>query len=71
MQKMAAASLNFKLAESSNLFRRGTLSFTKKNQTLQTPACLTYTLRGSVPHLVADNLKLLPIDLVQVSLEQL
>lgn len=52
------------------MFRRGTLSFTKKNQTLQTPACLTYTLRGSVPHLVADNLKLLPIDLVQVSLEQ-
>lgn len=71
MQKMAA--INFQLAENSasNLLRRGTLSFTKKNQVIQTPACMTYTLRGSVPHLIADNLNLLPIELVQVTLEQL
>jgi queuine tRNA-ribosyltransferase subunit QTRTD1 len=70
---MAANAINFQLAENSasNIFRRGTLCFTKKNQTIQTPACMTYTLRGSVPHLIADNLKLLPIELVQVSLEQL
>lgn len=71
MQKMASA-INFKLQSAeSSLFRLGTLQFTKKNKTVQTPACLTYTLRGSVPHLIADNLKLLPIDLVHVSLEQL
>ncbi|KAI8078442.1 tRNA-guanine(15) transglycosylase-like protein [Thamnidium elegans] len=65
--------LNFKLQlaenSASNIFRRGTLSFTKKNHVIQTPACMTYTLRGAVPHLLADNLKLLPIELVQVSLE--
>jgi hypothetical protein len=70
-----ASALNFKLQvaenSASNLIRRGTLSFTKKNQVIQTPACLTYSLRGAVPHLVADNLKLLPIELVQISLEQL
>lgn len=72
MQKMA---LNFKLQlaenSASNIIRRGTLSFTKKNQVIQTPACMTYTLRGAVPHLLADNLKLLPVELVQVSLEHL
>ncbi|KAI7906995.1 uncharacterized protein BX663DRAFT_494456 [Cokeromyces recurvatus] len=71
MQKMASA-INFKLQQTdSNLIRRGALQFIKKNKTIQTPACMTYTLRGSVPHLVADNLKSLPIELVQVSLEQL
>jgi queuine tRNA-ribosyltransferase subunit QTRTD1 len=63
--------VDFQLTDNSNNVRRGTLQFTKKNKTIQTPACLTYTLRGSVPHLVADNLKPLPIDLVQVSIEQL
>ncbi|KAG0750128.1 hypothetical protein G6F57_003508 [Rhizopus arrhizus] len=62
--------VDFQLTDNSNNVRRGTLQFTKKNKTIQTPACLTYTLRGSVPHLVADNLKPLPIDLVQVSIEQ-
>ncbi|RCH90211.1 Queuine tRNA-ribosyltransferase subunit qtrtd1, partial [Rhizopus azygosporus] len=67
-----ASAVNFHLAENSasNIIRRGALQFTKKNKTIQTPACLTYSLRGSVPHLVADNLKLLPIELVQISLEQ-
>ncbi|CAO3702490.1 unnamed protein product [Rhizopus stolonifer] len=63
-------SLHFQLTEQSNKARRGTLCFTKKNKTIQTPACLTYTLRGSVPHLVGDNLKPLPIELAQISLEQ-
>lgn len=72
LDRMASA-VNFHLAENSasNIIRRGALQFTKKNKTIQTPACLTYSLRGSVPHLVADNLKLLPIELVQISLEQL
>ncbi|KAG0752460.1 hypothetical protein G6F22_021855 [Rhizopus arrhizus] len=66
------SAVNFHLAENSaSIIRRGTLHFTRKNKTVQTPACLTYTLRGSVPHLVADNLKPLPIELVQVTLEQL
>lgn len=74
MQKMATSAINFQLAETSSTaaaLRRGTLSFTKKNQVIQTPACMTYTLRGSVPHLISDNLKLLPIELVQITLEQL
>ena len=70
MQKMANA-VQFTLGEGSNLLRRGTLVFNTKNKTIQTPACLGYTLRGAVPHLVADNLKLLPVELLQVSLEQL
>ncbi|KAG1464153.1 hypothetical protein G6F46_005358 [Rhizopus delemar] len=65
------SAVNFHLAENSaSIIRRGALHFTRKNKTIQTPACLTYTLRGSVPHLVADNLKPLPIELVQVTLEQ-
>lgn len=68
MQRM----VNFKLQQAeSSLLRRGTLQFTKKNKSMQTPACMTYTLRGAVPHLVADNLKSLPVELVQISLEQL
>ncbi|KAI8075415.1 uncharacterized protein B0P05DRAFT_547419 [Gilbertella persicaria] len=67
--------VNFKLQQvensASKMIRRGTLEFTKKNKTIQTPACMTYTLRGSVPHLVADNLKLLPVELAHITLEQL
>ncbi|KAI7861819.1 hypothetical protein BDF14DRAFT_1863688 [Spinellus fusiger] len=63
MQKMASA-LSFTLhqladAPHSHVLRRGTLHFTKKAREIQTPACLTYTVRGSVPHLL------------QISLEQL
>lgn len=65
--------MNFQLAENSasSIIRRGTLHFSKKNKTIQTPACLTYTLRGSVPHLASDNLKPLPIEFVQITLEHL
>ncbi|CDS14037.1 hypothetical protein LRAMOSA06208 [Lichtheimia ramosa] len=56
-------------AENATSLRRGSVHFAQKNKTIQTPACLTYTLRGSVPHLVADNLKLLPVESVQVSLD--
>ncbi|KAI9263752.1 tRNA-guanine(15) transglycosylase-like protein [Sporodiniella umbellata] len=63
--------LQFELKELPNNARRGTLQFIEKNKTIQTPNCLTYSLRGSVPHLVADNLSPLPIELIQVSLEQL
>lgn len=58
-------------AENATSLRRGSVHFAQKNKTIQTPACLTYTLRGSVPHLVADNLKLLPVESVQVSLDHL
>ncbi|CAO3678293.1 unnamed protein product [Rhizopus stolonifer] len=63
--------MHFQLAENSasNIIRRGTLHFSKKNKTIQTPACLTYTLRGYLPHLASDNLKPLPIEFVQVTLE--
>ncbi|OAD08907.1 hypothetical protein MUCCIDRAFT_76222 [Mucor lusitanicus CBS 277.49] len=67
---MASSAVNFKLQAESNLLRRGALQFVKKNKTIQTPGCMTYTLRGSVPHLIKDNLSLLPIELVQISLEQ-
>ncbi|EPB87465.1 hypothetical protein HMPREF1544_05775 [Mucor circinelloides 1006PhL] len=67
---MASSAVNFKLQAESSLFRRGALQFVKKNKTIQTPGCMTYTLRGSVPHLIKDNLPLLPIELVQISLEQ-
>ncbi|CAO3593338.1 unnamed protein product [Absidia cylindrospora] len=49
--------------------RSGTLHWLKKKQTIQTPACLTYTIRGAVPHLVRDNLMELPIDGYHLSLE--
>ncbi|KAI9486567.1 MAG: tRNA-guanine(15) transglycosylase-like protein [Benjaminiella poitrasii] len=66
-----ASAINFKIQQTdSNLIRRGVLQFIKKNKSIQTPGCMSYTLRGSIPHLVADNLKALPIELVQISLEQ-
>ncbi|KAI9262216.1 tRNA-guanine(15) transglycosylase-like protein [Phascolomyces articulosus] len=61
--------LQFELTTIDNALRRGTLNFTNKNKIIQTPACIAYTLRGSVPHLIADNLKLLPVDMVHVALE--
>ncbi|OBZ84030.1 Queuine tRNA-ribosyltransferase subunit qtrtd1 [Choanephora cucurbitarum] len=68
----SAVSFKLQAAENSasKIVRRGTLQFPRKNRTIQTPACMTYTLRGSVPHLVADNLKLLPVEIAQVTLEQ-
>ncbi|KAG0166738.1 Queuine tRNA-ribosyltransferase subunit qtrtd1 [Apophysomyces sp. BC1034] len=69
-----ASTVNFKLQQldhsTSHLIRRGALHFTKKDKLIQTPACLTYTLRGAVPHVVSDNLKQLPVELLQISLEQ-
>lgn len=62
---------NLHSAENATSLRRGSVHFAQKNKTIQTPACLTYTLRGSVPHLVADNLKQLPVESVQVSLDHL
>lgn len=64
--------INFELqpTESNNL-RRGRLEFPNKSKSVDTPACMTYTLRGSVPHLLADNTSSLPTDLVQISLEHL
>ncbi|KAI8142247.1 tRNA-guanine(15) transglycosylase-like protein [Fennellomyces sp. T-0311] len=61
--------LQFELTTIDNILRRGTLHFVNKSKKVQTPACLTYTVRGSVPHLIADNLKLLPVDMVHVALE--
>lgn len=51
--------------------RRGTLHFSTKDKTIQTPALIAYSIRGSVPHLVPDNLNLLPVDMVHVALEHL
>ncbi|KAF7732759.1 hypothetical protein EC973_000031 [Apophysomyces ossiformis] len=69
-----ASTVNFQLQQldhsTSHLIRRGALHFTKKDKLIQTPACLTYTLRGAVPHIVSENLKQLPVDLLQISLEQ-
>ncbi|CEP07459.1 hypothetical protein [Parasitella parasitica] len=66
---MANNAVSFKLQAEYSLFRRGVLYFVKKNKSIQTPGCMTYTLRGSVPHLIKDNLSLLPIELVHISLE--
>ncbi|KAJ8657748.1 hypothetical protein O0I10_006563 [Lichtheimia ornata] len=49
--------------------RRGTLHFSTKDKSIQTPALIAYSIRGSVPHLVPDNLNLLPVDMVHVALE--
>ena len=51
--------------------RRGTLHFTAKDKSIQTPALIAYSIRGSVPHLVPDNLNRLPVDMVHVALEHL
>ncbi|CAO3650241.1 unnamed protein product [Cunninghamella blakesleeana] len=75
MRRMTSSLSFTRLTETSstkvtNLYpRRGTLQFLKKNKTIQTPACLTYTIRGAVPHLIVDNLNGLPIDMFQISLE--
>ncbi|KAL1929953.1 hypothetical protein VTP01DRAFT_1107 [Rhizomucor pusillus] len=66
---MSNAAINFTLHEHSNAARRGCLRFLQKNKAIQTPACLTYTIRGSVPHLIPDNLTDQPIQAIQVSLE--
>lgn len=80
MRKMAAAALQFSIHSRSEGYslanaaagaRRGTLHFTAKNKSVETPACLAYTVRGSVPHLVADNLKGLPVSMIHVALEHL
>jgi hypothetical protein len=61
--------INFELQHTD--VRRGKLEFLNKSKSIETPACMTYTLRGAVPHLLADNLSSLPIDLVQISIEHL
>ncbi|RUO97643.1 tRNA-guanine(15) transglycosylase-like protein, partial [Jimgerdemannia flammicorona] len=52
--------------------RRGSLTLVKPDGTitLETPNCLAYTVRGTVPHLTPDNLRLLPCEAVQITLEQ-
>ncbi|CAG8596290.1 7600_t:CDS:2 [Ambispora leptoticha] len=47
--------------------RLGKLTFREK--TIRTPNCILYTIKGSVPHLTPDNLRLLPFGAVQVTLE--
>ncbi|KAI9320574.1 tRNA-guanine(15) transglycosylase-like protein [Dichotomocladium elegans] len=61
--------LTFSVAGDSTKARRGSLHFALKNKTIQTPAFLTYSIRGSVPHLIQDNLKLLRVNWVHVALE--
>jgi queuine tRNA-ribosyltransferase subunit QTRTD1 len=61
--------LEFKIQETGTFERCGTIQLAKR--TIHTPVCLTYSLHGSVPHLVADNLKHLPVHLVHIFLEQL
>ncbi|KAG2227584.1 hypothetical protein INT45_002269 [Circinella minor] len=61
--------LQFELTTIDKALRRGSLHFTNKNKIIQTPACISYTVRGSVPHLIADNLKSLPVSMVHVALE--
>ncbi|KAI8099081.1 tRNA-guanine(15) transglycosylase-like protein [Halteromyces radiatus] len=73
MQRMASLLTFTTLNESTTAAklypRRGALNLVKKNKTIQTPACLTYTIRGAVPHLIVDNLSGLPIDMCHLSLE--
>lgn len=71
MRIMSNAIINFTLHEQSKAARRGCLKFIQKNKAIQTPACLTFTIRGSIPHLVPDNLTDQPIQAIQVSLEHL
>ncbi|ORX53583.1 tRNA-guanine transglycosylase [Hesseltinella vesiculosa] len=74
MHKMSGtvsfACLNESKNATSKLYpRRGTLQFIQKNKTIQTPACLAYTVRGAIPHLIVENTKDLPVDMYHLSLE--
>nr|CAG8568435.1 2252_t:CDS:2 [Entrophospora candida] len=48
---------------------RLTLNKNKESKKLDTPNCILYTSKGSVPHLTPDTLRLLPFDAVKITLE--
>ncbi|KAL1921776.1 uncharacterized protein VTP21DRAFT_10418 [Calcarisporiella thermophila] len=64
-------SLSFNFFKTPESLRRGTLalSVNDRQKILQTPGCLFYTSRGSVPHLTPDNFQRLPCEAVHISLE--
>ncbi|KAG0036824.1 Queuine tRNA-ribosyltransferase subunit qtrtd1 [Podila clonocystis] len=69
--------LTFDLQPESGI-RRGRLSIPKKDgedsaqkRVIETPGCLMYTAKGSVPHLTPDNVRLQDFGGVNVSMEHL
>lgn len=69
--------LTFDLQPESGI-RRGRLSIPKKDgegtaqkRGIETPGCLMYTAKGSVPHLTPDNVRLQDFGGVNVSMEHL
>lgn len=61
------------IIKSERRFRLGKIACwrNKERKVMNTPNFLAYTVRGSVPHLTPDNLREIPVEALEITLENL